>query len=42
MANLGEQLKVIDKPPGLVIIASEGIYTGTSSDVRGRCGRRID
>jgi pimeloyl-ACP methyl ester carboxylesterase len=29
MANLGEQLKVIDKPPGLVIIASEDIYTGT-------------
>jgi len=29
MANLGEQLKAIDKPPGLVIIASEDIYTGT-------------
>ena len=29
MANLGGQLKVIDKPPGLVIIASEDIYTGT-------------
>lgn len=29
MANLSEQLKVIDKPPGLVVIASEDIYTGT-------------
>ena len=29
MANLGEQLKALDKPPGLVIIASEDIYTGT-------------